>query len=94
MLGPNFASLLHIVLFYISIIVFDENHLPKTHQEIKELANELYDANGDNDFEYGGDYRCDVLLHKFHRTVEFDGIPHWQGASVSQICKAEVSKRL
>jgi hypothetical protein len=32
---------------------------------------------------------CDDLLQEFHRTVEFDGIPQWQGAFIDQVCLAE-----
>ena len=33
--------------------------------------------------------KCDLLLELFHRTIEVDGIPQWQGASVSQVCFAK-----
>jgi hypothetical protein len=35
------------------------------------------------------DTKCDELLQEFHRTVEFDGTPQWQGALVDQVCLAE-----
>ena len=35
------------------------------------------------------DQRCEDLLQQFHRTVEHDEVPEWQGATVSQVCLAE-----
>ena len=35
------------------------------------------------------DNRCNALLQQFHRTIEYDEVPQWQGATVSQVCLAE-----
>ena len=35
------------------------------------------------------DILCANLLRQFHRTVEHDEVPEWQGATVSQVCLAE-----
>jgi hypothetical protein len=35
------------------------------------------------------DGNCDKLLQEYHRTKERNGIPEWEGASVSQVCLAE-----
>jgi hypothetical protein len=35
------------------------------------------------------DANCDKLLQQFHRTIEVNGVPEWEGASVSQVCLAE-----
>ena len=35
--------------------------------------------------------QCDTLMRVFHRTVEFDGVPHWEPATIGQVCLAQGS---
>jgi hypothetical protein len=39
--------------------------------------------------DFNVDWACDELLEQFHRTVEFDGVPQWEGGIVNQVCLAE-----
>jgi hypothetical protein len=66
------------------IIQFDEDDIKLKYEKIQEKAKKLFDNN-----EYNNAEDCSDLLQQFHRTIELDGVPEWEGASVTQVCLAE-----
>ena len=62
-------------------ILFDETDIMTRQTTIKSLATSILD-NGEFS-------NCNALLEQFYRVVEFDGVPQWEGATVSQVCLAE-----
>ncbi|CAB9523339.1 expressed unknown protein [Seminavis robusta] len=66
-----------------SIFHFDEKHLAEKHSDIHTVASRLWGKNGDNPALYKDDpytvYSCAVLMQHFHRNVEWEGVPHWEG---------------
>eukprot|EP00977_Amphora_coffeiformis_P013338 scaffold3471_cov175-Amphora_coffeaeformis.AAC.12 len=95
-------SLYDLLIFYISddinpgtgeidtsVLVFDEVNLVQKQATKKQLTSSLKAAfdSGATLEQVNGD--CDTLLELFHRTIEFDGLPRWEGAMVNQVCLAE-----
>lgn len=68
-----------------NIVQFAEKDFLDTKRGIKEVATRIL-TEGDTPHQDG---LCDHLLRHFHRTIEHGNIPHWEGATVGQVCLAE-----
>ncbi|CAB9509313.1 expressed unknown protein [Seminavis robusta] len=75
------------------VILFNEWNLQFMYDEIKRISTHLA-ANGANEAAYANDgTACNDLLKLFHRNEEKQGVPHWEGATVSEVCQAEGTQR-
>ncbi|CAB9527659.1 expressed unknown protein [Seminavis robusta] len=74
-----------------SIIHFDETNLREKHIRARELARAMFQQNKNNPTDYATESKgqCNALLQLFHRNIEHQGVPHWEGATVSQVCFSE-----
>mmetsp|Transcript_84099 Transcript_84099/g.126082 ORF Transcript_84099/g.126082 Transcript_84099/m.126082 type:complete len:1454 (+) Transcript_84099:272-4633(+) len=64
-----------------NVVLFDEVNIVAKKGRIQSMAQDI--------LQDGSFTMCDSLLEEFHRTVEFDGIPQWEGSTISQVCLAE-----
>jgi hypothetical protein len=67
-----------------SVIVDDQRDIVGKQSEIQTIASGILSSN-----DYSNMTSCKGLLQLFHRNIEFDDIPQWEGASVTQVCLAE-----
>ncbi|CAB9513303.1 expressed unknown protein [Seminavis robusta] len=74
------------------IIHFDDWDLHKKYKQVNLLSRKIWKRHKhaeDKLLAYGLDEDCDNLLQLFHRNIEQGDVPHWEGATVSQVCLAE-----
>ena len=70
---------------------FDEILLIEKHEQVLSLGQKLWDDNKEDVVKWAQDKEnCASLLRRFHRTIEKDDVPDWEGGTVSQVCLAEV----
>ena len=66
-----------------NIVFFDEVDIIEIASKISNMAGDILDNEAYS--------LCDSLLEELHRTVEFGGVPQWEGATISQVCLAQGS---
>jgi hypothetical protein len=75
-----------------NVVRFDEENLIDKFEGIANLTRTIQNIFANETLDGAKnvmDSLCDELLQRFHRTVEFDSTPQWQGALVDQVCLAE-----